>query len=280
MQGSSLGGDIRMVLPGALMAPQIPDNEQTAAASSDLAARVAAIDYWYHKIELPGGVTTPGWAPIDPAAYRVPDDLTGLRVLDVGAWDGYWTFEALKRGAREVVAIDDFSDFLGKPDTTPRQEWASFDLCRDALGFTAERCSRQEISVYDVVEAKLGRFDIVFCFGVLYHLRHPLLALDRLSAVCDQAIFVESAILDDYSPYRGGIGHGYADGHMVMELFYPDSQYGNNDTNYWVPTLHCLGHMVRSTGFGKVDGEKLVQNPTEVPYCRGIVVGHRQSNRE
>ena len=70
------------------MAPQIPGDEGTDTA--DLAARVAAIPYWYHKIDLPGGITTPGWAPIDPAAYRVPEDLTGMRVLDVGAWDGYW----------------------------------------------------------------------------------------------------------------------------------------------------------------------------------------------
>ncbi len=61
---------------------------------------------WYHRMELPGGVVTPGWAPMSPAAYQVPKDLTGKRVLDVGAWDGYWSFEAMKRGARQVVAID------------------------------------------------------------------------------------------------------------------------------------------------------------------------------
>jgi len=256
------------------MAPQIPDDE--GPDMSDLAARVAAIPYWYHKIELPGGITTPGWAPIAPAAYRVPEDMTGMRVLDVGAWDGYWTFEALKRGAREVVAIDDFSDFLGSLDVEQRPGWETFDLCRDAFGFTESQCSHQEISVYDVTEELFGRFDIVFCFGVLYHLRHPLLALDKLAAVCDRSIHVESAILDDYSPYRGGIGNGYPDGHMVME-FYPENQYGNNDTNYWVPTLHCFGHMIRSTGFDKVDGAKLVEKPTGPPYCRGIVTGLRQA---
>ena len=187
------------------MAPQ--DSQDTGnRALVALAARVSAIPYWYHKIDLPGDITTPGWAPIDPPAYRVPKDMSGLRVLDVGAWDGYWSFEALKRGAREVVAIDDFSDFLGNLGKDKRSGWDTFDLCREAFGFTAERCRREEMSVYDVSEARMGRFDVVFCFGVLYHLRHPLLALDRLAAVCDQAIFIESAILDDYSPYRGGIG--------------------------------------------------------------------------
>ncbi len=255
------------------------DSQDSAGVSASLAARVAAIPYWYHKINLPGGVTTPGWAPIDPPAYRVPEDLSGLRVLDVGAWDGYWSFEALKRGAREVVAIDDFSDFLGSLEAEQRTGWDSFDLCREALGVPADQCHREEMNVYDITEARLGRFDVVFCFGVLYHLRHPLLALDRLAAVCDQAIFIESAILDDYSPDRGGIGHGYPDGQMVME-FYPDAQYGSNGTNYWVPTLHCLGHMVRSSGFDKVDGAKLVKAPEAPPYCRGIVTAHRHTADE
>ena len=65
------------------------------------------------------------------------------------------------------------------------------------------------------------------------------------------------------------------DGQMVME-FYPDAQYGNNDTNYWAPTLHCLGQMVRSAGFAHVDGAKLVENPDGPPYCRGFVTGRRQ----
>ena len=191
-----------------------------ASPNKDLAAQVATLGYWYHKINLPGGTVTPGWAPIDPAAYRVPQDLTGKRVRDVGAWDGYWTFKALKRGSAASTMSFSF-------------------------------------------------------FGLLYHLRHPLLALDRLAALCDEAIFVESAILDDYSPYRGGVGHGYAGGQMVME-FYPDSQYRNNTTNYWVPTLHCLSQMVRSAGFAHVDGGKLIEKPDSVPHCRGIIVGQRE----
>src|SRR3546814_10478593 len=80
----------------------------------DLRRRVNAHPFWYHRIELPYGIVTPGPNPLNPNVYRVPEDLSGRRVLDVGAWDGYWTFEALRRGAREVVAIDDFSDHLGQ----------------------------------------------------------------------------------------------------------------------------------------------------------------------
>jgi tRNA (mo5U34)-methyltransferase len=203
----------------------------TRPASSSLAALAAAVraqPYWYHKISLPGGIVTPGWAPLDPDQYRVPADLRGKRVLDVGAWDGYWTFEALRRGARQVVAIDDFSDLLGKSGPRSRGAWETFDLCRAALGWSEERCQRVEMSVYDLTEERLGRFDVVFFFGTFYHLRHPLLALERIAAVTEDLLCVESAILDDLSPYRGGLGHGYGGGQMVMEYYpgpvWPESQ--------------------------------------------------------
>lgn len=239
--------------------------------SADLRAQVAAIPYWYHRIELPGGVVTPGWAPKDAASYRIPQDLTGLRVLDVGAWDGYWTFEALKRGAREVLAIDDFSDDLGALLQVPRPKWETFDLCRVALGYGDDRVQRAEVSVYNVTPERFGTFDVVFFFGTLYHLRHPLLALDALSAVCRGSIHIETAIADDYSPYRGGLGQGHG-AEMVME-FYPDAQLGENATNWWAPTLRALGNMVRSAGFKNVQGWKLTETPKDVSECRGFATG-------
>jgi tRNA (mo5U34)-methyltransferase len=242
----------------------------------ELRARVGEYPYWYHRIELPGGVTTPGWAPISADAYKVPADLTGKRVLDVGAWDGYWSFEALKRGAREVVAIDDFSDFLGQLENKDRHAWETFDLCREAFGHGDDICRRREMSVYDVDEAELGRFDYVFCFGLLYHLRHPLLALDKLSAVCDEAIFVESAVLDDFSPYRGGYGHGYPGGQLVME-FYPTNEYAQNETNWWAPTGHCLAAMVHAAGFPRIEVQLLTDKPKELAHCRGFVQGYRRA---
>ena len=240
--------------------------------TTSLQEQIDSQPYWYHRIELTGGVVTPGWAPSSAAAYRVPEDLTGKRVLDVGSWDGYWAFEALRRGAREVVAIDDFSDFLGQPEMVGHRAWENFDLCREALGYDEERCKRIEMSVYDVNEETLGRFDVVFCFGLLYHLRYPLLALDFLSMVCDGSIYVESAILDDYSPYRGGIGQGYSGQQMLAE-FYPNDEYGQNDTNWWVPSLFCLTHMVAAAGFDQVESWKLTEQPDVVSHCRGFAVG-------
>ncbi|MDD1444271.1 DUF1698 domain-containing protein [Dolichospermum sp. ST_sed3] len=237
-----------------------------------LREKVQAIPYWYHKIELPYGIVTPGWAPIDSSAYRIPTDLTGKCILDIGAWDGYWTFEALKRGAAKVVAIDDFSDYLSTLSSTDRKAWEPFDLCRSALGYSEDQCNRIEMSIYDITEERLGTFDIVFFFGTIYHLRHPLLALDKISAICKHEIYVESAILDDYSPYRGGIGHGYPNQQMIME-FYPGRQYGNNETNWWAPTLLCLMNMTYAAGFKHIEGWKLIENPNHLSLCRGFVKG-------
>jgi tRNA (mo5U34)-methyltransferase len=241
----------------------------------DLRRKVESIPFWYHKIELPYGVTTPGWAPISEAAYRIPDQLDGKRVLDIGAWDGYWSFQALKRGAREVVAIDDFSDYLGTLRKTDRKTWETFDLCRSAFGYPEDICSRQEMSVYDITEENVGSFDVVFFFGTVYHLRHPLLALDRIASVCKDQIYVESAILDDYSPYKGGLEHGYTGQQVIME-FYPGAQYGNNESNWWVPTLYCLMNMVYSAGFQDVEGWKLVENPKSLALCRGFTKGKKK----
>lgn len=241
----------------------------------EIKEQIGRFPFWYHKIELPYGITTPGWAPINIGSYCIPSSLAGKRVLDVGAWDGFWTFEALKRHAVQAFAIDDFSDYLGCLDNKDRKAWETFDTCRAILGYEDWQCPRLDLSVYDVTKEITGMFDIVFCFGTLYHLRHPLLALDRLSAVCREEIYIESAILDDFSPYRGGLGHGYRENQMVME-FYPDNQYANNNTNWWVPTLACLAQMVRAAGFEIVEGWKLTDNPETLPYCRGFVHGKKK----
>ncbi len=238
----------------------------------ELEQKIKSFPYWYHKIDLPFGITTPGWAPLNKDMYRIPSDLSGKRVLDIGSWDGFWSFEALKRGAREVVAIDDFSDYLGKLENKDRSAWDTFDLCRSALGYSPDKCKRHELTVYDLKEEELGIFDIVFFFGTLYHLRYPLLALDKISAICKESIFVESAILDDFSPYRGGFNKGYPGSQMVMEL-YPDKQYGNNETNWWAPTVLCLMGLLHTAGFKNVKGWKLMDNPTSLAYCRGFACG-------
>ncbi len=249
--------------------------------TEELRRRIAEIGFWYHRIELPGGVVTKGVNPLHAPAYRLPADLTGKRVLDVGAWDGYWTFEALKRGAREAVAIDDFSDYLGHLKPEERHAWKSFDLCREALGHSESKCRRIEIDLYEIDEKKLGgKFDVVFCFGTLYHLRHPLLGLDKLSAVCEPGgqIIVESQICDDYSAYRG-LGQGYPGNQMVAE-FFPTNELAGNVTNWWAPSLTCLKGLVYAAGFTEnISGWKLYERPTQLGHCRGFATGFKPGTK-
>jgi len=247
-----------------------------------LQEQVDAIPYWYHKIELPGGIVTPGWAPIEAEAYRLPADLTGKRVLDVGAWDGYWTWECLKRGARQVVAIDDFSDVR---DYRPAEyvKWDTFDLCREAFGYSDEQAHRCEMSVYDVgriIDAddhsQFAEFDLILFFGALYHCRYPLLALDKLGAVCSPGgeILIESAVCDDFSPFHP---HGYGARQFIME-FYNADQYGGNPTNWWCPTLHCLAAMLAAAGFVEPRVWKLTERPMDITECRGFASGRKAAN--
>jgi tRNA (mo5U34)-methyltransferase len=247
-------------------------NDITFARVAGIAKRVKAMPYWYHRIELPGGLVTPGWAPLNPEAYKIPERLDGKRVLVIGAWDGYWTFEALKRGAEQVVAIDDFSDLLSNLEDKDRAGWDTFELCREILGYDEEHCQHHDMSLYDLTPDTFGRFDLVFCFGVLYHLRHPLLGLDKIAEITDE-VFIESAILDDFSAYRGGINTGYP-GEMVME-FYPEDNYGNNQSNWWAPSLTCLDAMLSSAGFTETTTWKLTDNPTQVSDCRGFAHARR-----
>ena len=229
----------------------------------DLQARVDALKF-YHRIELPHGIVTPGPMPINLEFYKLPEDFTGKSVLDVGAYDGFFTFEALKRGADDVWAIDNFSDAIYEGE---QRSWAQFDLCRDALGYT-RRCSRTETDLYSLKDWE-DRYDVILYLGCLYHARHPLLALDILRSLLAPGgqIFVESHICDHYSPYKAG-GRG---DEMIME-FFPDGQLAGCATNWWAPTLRTMMNMMRVAGFNNVEGWK-IDDPGESVYSRGFARG-------
>jgi tRNA (mo5U34)-methyltransferase len=173
-----------------------------AKAFDDLRAEVNAVQ-WYHTIELRGGVTTPGWHDTRPIVSQVPfpDSLVGKRCLDVGTFDGFWAFEMERRGAAEVVAIDirDPYEWDWPVGSTPeaitaiaqRKPGQGFVIASRELGSSVKRHER---SVYDVTEAELGRFDLIYLGSLLVHLRDPVRALERLRAVCDGTMIVVDGI--------------------------------------------------------------------------------------
>src|SRR5215217_7219370 len=142
--------------------------------SEELRAEIQRV-IWYHTIPLPGGITTPGVdnTPSRLPKMRLPDDLSGRTVLDIGAWDGYFSFEAERRGASRVVAADYYA-WHGVGWGTGQGK-AGFQLARQALG---SRVEDVDIDVMDLSPDRVGSFDVVLFLGVLYHLPNPLLALE------------------------------------------------------------------------------------------------------
>jgi len=189
---------------------------------------------WWHQIDLGDGVVTPGF---DNTLQRVkdlglPDDLRGKTVLDIGAWDGAFAFEAERRGASRVLAIDEFI-WAGKG-------WASkegFDFARRVLGSKVEDML---LDVYDLTPERVGKFDVVLFAGVLYHLRHPMLAIERVASVTAHQLILSSHI-DLISVKRPAIA------------FYPGAELKNDPTNWYGPNIPALEAMLRVVGFKKIE---------------------------
>jgi tRNA (mo5U34)-methyltransferase len=211
--------------------------DSTVSFDGWLRAQVDREPYWFHKIQLRPNLVTPGWS--DPEKeklpfFGLPEDLTGKRVLDIGCAEGFFSFEAERRGAREVVAIDSF------PDSVRR-----FNIVRAALGssVTAHLCN-----VYELKRETFGTFDWVFFFGVLYHLRHPLLALSAIRDVCTGSMLLQTAIHEE---------PGFSD--TPMAKFHPFGMRSGpqgelfDPTVFWLPNRACVKALTESAGFLDVD---------------------------
>jgi tRNA (mo5U34)-methyltransferase len=178
---------------------------------------------WFHRIELAPGVYTPGVddTPRKAELIQLPADLTGKSVLDIGAYDGYFSFEAERRGAAYVLAYDHLP-----PDQS------GFNVAREVLQSKVEH---RVGSVYDLDPVVVGEFDIVLFLGVIYHLRSPLLALQRIYGVCRQVMYLESQISTDLTG--------------ISAQFCPFNELNNDPTNWWAPTRPCLEGWLKSHGF-------------------------------
>lgn len=147
--------------------------------------------HWHQRWEIFPGVFVPGRNDVEYLcnATQLPIDLQGMRVLDVGAWHGCFSFECERRGADEVVALS-----LENPATN------GFNRLKQLIG---SKVRYIEGSVYTLSSKELGKFDIILFFGVLYHLRYPLLAIDRLRGVSGGEILIETYVIDNHPWLRG-----------------------------------------------------------------------------
>jgi tRNA (mo5U34)-methyltransferase len=203
----------------------------------ELQARADALR-WFHTIDLGQGVVTKGVDATQQKrleGLRLPADFAGRSVLDVGAWDGFFSFEAERRGASRVVASDYFA-WHGQGWGTGQGK-APFSLARTALD---SRVEDVDIDVLDLSPERVGVFDIVLFLGVLYHLPNPLMALERVSSVTGGVLILETAV------DMVGISRPAA-------AFYPGRELNDDPTNWWAPNHAAVRGMLRSVGFSRVE---------------------------
>jgi len=189
---------------------------------------------WWHSFELPDGSIVEGVCNLAGlknrlAQFPIPADLKGKRVLDIGCWDGWFSFELERRGA-EVMAVDCWDN------PRFRQMHAAYN----------SRVDYRQLDMYELTPDRIGRFDIVLFMGVLYHLKHPLLALERVCALATDLAAVDSFILRE-TQYPAEILR-----RPVLEFFETDEMGGQTD-NWFGPSLPALLGMCRVAGFARVE---------------------------
>jgi tRNA (mo5U34)-methyltransferase len=244
----------------------VPQCERRQFTRADIEQGVRSLGDWFHNIDLFGVRTAPAHFLGDfPAskfkrfAHVLPQDLTGKSVLDIGCNAGFYSFEMKRRGASRIVAID-FDDYY-----LNQARFAAEVQGFDDIDF-------RRMSVYDI-GALREQFDLVLFMGLIYHLRHPLLALDLIHEHVAKDLLVYQSLQrgspeveplqDDYDFWETGIFErpGYPRLHFI------EKKYSHDETNWWAPNAACSAAMLRSAGF------QLVAHPEEEVFlCKRVEV--------
>jgi len=189
---------------------------------------------WFHSHAFPDGERTDGIKPAPVLAQEADAifgyGVKGKSVLDIGAWDGYFSFEAEKRGAARVLATDHFC-WSGPGWGTK----AGFDYAHKKFGSKVETL---DIDVPAITPQTVGTFDVVLFLGVLYHVKDPFACLERVAAVTNEMMVIETESAFDPFPWP-------------LMRFYEGTSLNNDPTNFWAPNKACLEAMFREIGFKK-----------------------------
>ena len=222
--------------------------------------RIRELGQWFHNLNLQGVQTAPNHFLGDYPAIKwkrfertVPRDLRGKSVLDIGCNAGFYSLEMKRRGAKRVLAIDSDARYLAQ--------------ARFAAEVTDMKIEFLQLSVYEIAQLK-ERFDLVLFLGVLYHLRHPLLALDLLREYAVPDLLVVQSMLRG-NPQVARVEPDYPFEQTDIfekpgfpKMFFIEKRYSADATNWWIPNNACLEAMLRSAGF------HILQHPeAEVYLC-------------
>jgi tRNA (mo5U34)-methyltransferase len=226
----------------------LPDGAAVIPAKRAVLEEIARLRPWFHNLHLPDGTQTAPrhllgdfprvkWRQIAP---HVPEDLTGWTALDIGCNAGFYSFELAQRGAH-VTALDIEDRYLEQARWAARQ----FGL--------EDRIELRNASVYEL--ARSGeRFDLVCFLGVLYHLRHPLLALDIVRRVTGKKLFLQTMTMPGEEVYRPPESIVLDDRALMQRAGWPKMAFiernlEDDPTNWWAPNHACVEAMVRAAGF-------------------------------
>jgi tRNA (mo5U34)-methyltransferase len=242
--------------PGQPEAPAPPPRHEPSleGTARELFERARAY-YWFHSIELGNGVVTPGSKSVDllraeSNAIFGSLDLRGKSVLDIGAWNGNFSFEAKRRQAGRVLATDHhcWTADVGGRDT--------FHLAKSALNLDIDEL---DIDVPELTPDRVGQFDVVLFLGVFYHLPDPIQALKNVAALTRDVAVVESHL-------------DLADVERPAMVFYPGAELNNDPTNWWGPNRQCVEALLRLVGFARI----VYQPHPVVGSARGIFHAFKQ----
>jgi tRNA (mo5U34)-methyltransferase len=212
---------------------------------------------WYHQIDLRNGIVTPG---IDNSMRKLrrlhlPECLEGKTILDIGAWNGFFSFEAERRGAKRVLATDHFC-WNGEGWGTKE----GFELARRVLD---SRVEDLEIDVLDLSPDRVGTFDIVLFLGVLYHMRHPLLALEKVASVTKECAIIET--VSDFVWCR-----------RPVIPFYLNDELNRDPTNWCAPNPPGVVALLMAAGFKEV---KIMAGVRSFPFRLAKAIYYRLKYR-
>ena len=231
----------------------IPDSKICGAASlmhflhtsgtlpfEDILA-LSRVGWWFHSYEIAPGIHTPGVCPYKEHLLDFPElaDLSGKRVLDIGAWDGPYTLEMSRRGGT-VTGFD-----IQRPDRT------GFNLMRSLNAVDAGHICA---NVYDLNPKDHGTYDLVTFFGVYYHLRNPVAAFANINnvlptgglAAVEGAILEGAPAVDEYWKQNAHLLESIKD---VPLAYFVEGGYQGEWSNWWVPNACCLKQWITSCGF-------------------------------
>lgn len=236
-------------------------SEVATLTTDEIESKVKALGKWFHNIDLKGVKTAPDHFLGDYPSVKfrgfqhaIPEDLTGKSVLDIGCNAGFYSIEMKKRGADRVLAIDSDEDYLKQ--------------ARFAASVNEMNIEFRKMNVYEVPQLR-EKFDVVIFMGVLYHLRHPLLALDLLhDHVAKDLLIFQSMQRGSNSVFAVEDNYPFWETDVFAKEDFPkmhfiERHYSGDCTNWWIPNRACVEAMLRSSGFAILD------HPEEEVYiCR------------